>query len=79
MMARAADPIDRAAHLRVFQRAVRDNVSLETARCRIAQEAEDRARERMAARTRLCGTALPASAEASSDRDEKPQQWWQQW
>ncbi|MHA3840425.1 hypothetical protein ACX0GZ_04300 [Sphingomonas aestuarii] len=60
MMPRAADPIARAENLRVFQRAVRDEVSMDEARRRIAQDQEALYQQRIAARANACGTAAPA-------------------
>lgn len=85
MMTRAADPIARAEHLRVFQRAVRDQVSMDEARRRIAQDQEALSQRRIAARANACGTAAPAipsdhTPEATAQGETKrPTQWWQQW
>lgn len=85
MMTRAADPIARAEHLRVFQRAVRDQVSMDEARRRIAQDREALCQRRIAARANACGTAAPAipsdqTPEAAAQGDpQSPIQWWQQW
>lgn len=72
-MARPADVISSRNHRELFQRAVRENVTLDEARRRAAAERWAIADRRLAQRKLPCAIAAVAD-----DQDEgKPLEWWQ--
>ena len=73
-MARPVDMIRTRQHRELFQRAVRENVTLDEARRRAAAERWAIADRRLASRRQACAITTPDD----DDQDEgQPLAWWQ--
>lgn len=70
--------LTRAERLETIRRALRDNVTMEEARKRIARDTEAALRDRAAARA--CGTPAPSlPSDTGAQPAERPEPYWKQW
>lgn len=70
--------LTRAERLETFQRAMRDGVSMDEARRRIARDTEERLRVK--AKARACGTHAPVLPSDSGNMpDVRPEPYWKRW